>query len=321
MKKYILIKENGVTTRKPLWKNVHHKAYLLEDEMCYDNIIHFDKVAASSSEKVQAVKQNLHSAVYVTDKHIGANVYINGIKQVKTVKDYYRIVRYLYKDYSQISDLETTKENDKQMTSLLKSNPDLVFSVLTKELLLTHYYDLVCSLNEEEINRINECLTAGTPLEEIMDDILINMDNVQDKTGLLDLAKKIFSDTFAIAQYKNQKHLCGLNCQNVYCSKCAKVADRVKRTIDQYPFIKDGYQIVDKNDDVLDFNVAKCDNYKKFEEKNNATSHLTQQVEDLATIYFDASNVDEAIKIKSDLENRGLLIPKDQRHPVLKKTK
>ena len=97
-------------------------------------------------------------------------------------------------------------------------------------------------------------------------------------------------------------HLCWGTCRETFCkhastSECIKIADRCKKTIDQYEDITDGFQVLDGNSNVLQFVVTGCRKYEPsgekkltFEEKEKIRSAKRS----LRTLYFEATDVDEA---------------------------
>ena len=67
------------------------------------------------------------------------------------------------------------------------------------------------------------------------------------------------------------KHKCG-KCANCLGSMCDKVHDEIKKRIDRYPFILDGYQIFDNEGKVDKFIVNECKNF----EMDNAKKRMEE---------------------------------------------
>ena len=61
---------------------------------------------------------------------------------------------------------------------------------------------------------------------------------------------------------RNIKQLCW-DCINSYPSICDKVYDIKKQNIEDYGFITDGYQIYNKDGELIYFAVERCDNFEK----------------------------------------------------------
>ena len=55
------------------------------------------------------------------------------------------------------------------------------------------------------------------------------------------------------------------NCKNGFPSKCKKIHDVHKLTIDNYDFIDSGYQVFGKKGYMLFFTVSKCSNFEQGE--------------------------------------------------------
>ena len=97
-------------------------------------------------------------------------------------------------------------------------------------------------------------------------------------------------------------HLCWGNCRETFCkhacsSECEKIAHRRKRPIDEYEDITDGFQVLDKNRRVIKFVVTGCRKYEPAGEKKltlEEKEHIKDTKKSLRTLYFEASDIDEA---------------------------
>lgn len=104
-------------------------------------------------------------------------------------------------------------------------------------------------------------------------------------------------------------HLCWGSCHETFCkhacsSECSKVADKRKRTLEQYPFITDGFQIMDEDGRVEQFVVTGCSKYEPAGEKEltrEEKQRINSAKRGLKTLYFEAADVDEA-SIKQYME-------------------
>jgi len=106
-------------------------------------------------------------------------------------------------------------------------------------------------------------------------------------------------------------------CDNGYCSKCGKIADEQFKTIDKYDYITDGFQVCSSNGEVEDLFIKKCNNYVKDHPRPKAKTreeleNLKRLKESIRILYFNASDIDEAKRIHSDLIRRGQLIMMDE---------
>lgn len=104
------------------------------------------------------------------------------------------------------------------------------------------------------------------------------------------------------------KHLCW-SCSNGYPSKCEKIANIVKGTIDTYDFIKSGYQII-RDNDIERFIVTSCLNYEKaIDQPNCSGQEFREEVGKLFTNYYGTNTVDEALA-KFIARNQNKIIEK-----------
>ena len=92
-------------------------------------------------------------------------------------------------------------------------------------------------------------------------------------------------------------HLCW-PCKHARVDECRKVCNRNKRTIDEYEFITDGYQVFDKDGRLVKFVVSGCSNYEEEEKEKKLTAEDKKRIaslkQALKTAYFDADSVDDA---------------------------
>ena len=111
----------------------------------------------------------------------------------------------------------------------------------------------------------------------------------------------------------NNKHLCW-DCLNGSPAKCKKVYDVRKKSINDYDFIINGYQIIDKDNCLESFIVSKCNNFV-LEEKKELTiqkkAELRQIRRELIMAYFGANDMEEAEEIREDMIKTGNLRPFD----------
>mgnify|MGYP004673415861 CR=1 FL=1 len=66
---------------------------------------------------------------------------------------------------------------------------------------------------------------------------------------------------FNLYNKKLQKHLCG-ECKNCYPKKCLKVGDYgLNKKIEKYPFIEEGAEVINLDENQSSFLVISCDNF------------------------------------------------------------
>ena len=116
---------------------------------------------------------------------------------------------------------------------------------------------------------------------------------------------------FSKKMHLSHKHLCS-DCDNCYANKCVKVADEVKKSMDEYDFITSGTQVYNGNGEVDFFYVEECNNFKEDRKRSKPTTkeeieNLKRMKESIKIAYFDAENIDEADQTQADLFRRKQL--------------
>ena len=130
------------------------------------------------------------------------------------------------------------------------------------------------------------------------------------------VVKKVSSKPNLAANVDGEKvqHLCWQYCVNANPINCPKIRDFEKKNLEDYDFITDGYQIVDKNGDIDTFFVHKCSNYKKslpkpFTKEERIKKRAAKK--GLMIGYFDTLTIEEAYELQRQLIERGdILKPK-----------
>ena len=98
-----------------------------------------------------------------------------------------------------------------------------------------------------------------------------------------------------LKKIKGSCHMCSQSCINACANKCSKIADIKKKSINDYDYITDGYQIYDENDDTEALIVSKCSNYEK-EIRSKKTAEQIKRLKELKEslyIYFYDEDLDE----------------------------
>ena len=103
-----------------------------------------------------------------------------------------------------------------------------------------------------------------------------------------------------------------VECKKGNAIDCPKMADGMKKNIEKYDFITDGYQINSFDGELENLVVCNCSNYEEEEERPKAKTkeeilRLKKLKENIKIMYFNACDIDEADRIQSDLMRRGLL--------------
>ena len=124
--------------------------------------------------------------------------------------------------------------------------------------------------------------------EEVFKDIVMI---TKDKDGNVE-EKDI--DITEIPETNSNAHLCW-SCSNAYPSKCPKIADLTKFSIDEYDFITSGYQIM-KDDILCRFIVLDCSNFSlDAREPKYSGSEFRKELGVLFSAYYGTETVKEAL--------------------------
>lgn len=106
---------------------------------------------------------------------------------------------------------------------------------------------------------------------------------------------------------KEATTLC-FDCSNL--SNCKKVDDKIKLSIDNYDFISDGAQIIDKHGDIESFEVSKCKDFIREKDRDNSGPPSIEARRKLMMDYFGVNTIEEANELASKLEAKEDYSPK-----------
>lgn len=116
---------------------------------------------------------------------------------------------------------------------------------------------------------------------------------------------------------QEETHLCW-DCTCGTPSKCSKVKDIRKKSIGEYPFITNGYQVFTQEGEMEKMIVTECNNYQLVEEIDRTPEEklkIAEARKKLRLLYFGAQTLREANQIQEDLISRGQIItPKRGRY-------
>mgnify|MGYP000037577245 FL=1 len=97
-------------------------------------------------------------------------------------------------------------------------------------------------------------------------------------------------------------HLCW-KCDCASPLQCSKVEDIVKKEIEEYPFITDGYQIFTKDGKLDEMVVTGCDNFvpeRKVYLSKYDRKRIQEARDQLSMFYFGVNSVEEARRLKKE---------------------
>lgn len=334
MEKSIIIKkENGQITEVEKIKRSKIIPYFTKKDKCFENILSQEDIIKLPSKEKSEIIRIAKSITNELNARCSLNETSNIIKKIneaKTEEELLQIVNDILKQYyliplsSYTSKKETTKKrvnyNVNYIEKNLINNKKATISITIKEMIITHYTNLLLRLPERTIREL-ENKKINTPINEIFASYTKTNNT---NNGIYELSQNIFADLIDIIYTKNQKHLC-FSCQNATSTLCPKVKDRIKSRIDSYDYITEGIQEIKENGEIKKFIVSKCDNYKKDEVRSTPTERLEKLKklkESIKILYFDGEDIEEANRLQyQEYKNGNLLMNSVAIHNMNKRLK
>ena len=273
--KTIYRKTNGIASVSCEQGVTEDVAYLKEDENCFKDLIEVKRINKSGlSDAQKAVYRMInkinsyyvitHNFEIITGSNLISVIY-KELKQIKTKDDLIKVYNLLVKTFSGITSKEEyNKVITKKYTKAYEECEDLVYSIMIKKIISTHF------CNKIQSTQLHTILADKVKSDKDVDILLSYMDETFDKVstenGVKKLSEKIFlselRNEFKKSTCKNPNYtLCG-DCQKAYATKCSKIHDRI-RNICMYDYITDGYQVFGEDGEEEKFIVSKCKNFIK----------------------------------------------------------
>lgn len=272
MKKKIIMKSNGVisySTREVLG---NESPLLKESDKCFTGVL--TDVSKENKLLLKDIKLFVYHIISELSKSYKSDIIdsmYDRLKECNTKEDIINVFNYLYDSYKIYfgeNDKKTSVEAYRifaKKTSVydnyVENNMDIVISIMIKRLIVIHYLKMLTNIKVDDLKQLENLKLSGANCEELFKYVNEEFSDTSVKNGIEELSKKIFFDTIDFVFDERQEHLCWHSCVNSYPLQCRKVFDGVKRNIDEYDFITDGYQIFDKNGEVEHFVVTGCTNY------------------------------------------------------------
>lgn len=286
MKQYERIKIDGETEVKERIATGKKKYYLNGDETFLEDIIDFNNIEIVADSDYIKNTSLLFDAIKTRDNysHILSTSF-NKIKEITTEQDIRDLVTYLSMEYEKAFRLSKPKDElfiGKRyvLNESLKENKDIVYFLVLKKTIDEYFNDLTSILDLATLEVLLD-LARDNNIEEVLQLLNISLDDISDE-NLKNICYKLLVNSISGNKQAKEKHLCSMNCDNLSPLTCPKVYDIDKRFIEDYDFIKSGYQVFHEDEDnelILDsFVVTDCDNYievektKKIGKKNNKKS-------------------------------------------------
>ena len=314
MENKIIKKENGKIT-EGVRETISDMPYMTDEENCFKKEIGQDTFKNYDLEKVQLLDKQmdkiLNDIITLNDENI-IKLY-NMIKSVNNNKDLERVYKTFLVKYAEVLEekynLSIRKsEKIKNIIALareeIESNFDIVISTIIKKIIEKYYILKLQNYKRDEINKLEDSKMKGVSIDYFFQELGESFDEQSINNGVKSLSAKILLSTIDKIYDRRQKHLCWENCKNASPNRCEKVRDYVKRSINDYDFIIDGYQILDNNGDVDTFVVSGCSNYEEQKPKKLSNSdglRIRELKENIFMEYFDAETLEEARNIRNHM--------------------
>lgn len=314
MENKIIKKENGKIT-EGVREIISDMPYMTDEENCFKKEINQDNFENYNLEKVQLLDKQmdkiLNDIIALNDENI-IKLY-NMIKSVNNNKDLEKVYKTFLVKYAEVLeekyDVSIRKsEKIKNIIALareeIESNFDIVISTIIKKIIEKYYILKLQNYKRDEINKLEDSKMKGFSIDYFFQKLGESFDEQSINNGVKNLSAKILLSTIDKIYDIRQKHLCWENCKNASPDRCEKVRDYVKRSINDYDFIIDGYQILDNNDKVDTFIVSECSNYEEQKPKklsNYDGLRIRELKENIFMEYFEAETLEEARNIRNHM--------------------
>lgn len=201
-------------------------------------------------------------------------------------------------------------DSRKLIADLYDNYPELVLSVMAKTIIESYVKMQLNKTSRISIIDLEIRKVRNESLKEIVNEVL-DIDLSKPSTNGVDffLAKTVCDQLEQ--SYKKIASKC-FDCANGYVSSCPKIADypfEEKKDIEDYSFIKGGFQ--EYLNGVLDkFIVLDCDNYKcaDIEPKIHSTAEerkIYQILREMFISYYDAGDIEEALSVQENNDRFG----------------
>lgn len=145
---------------------------------------------------------------------------------------------------------------------------NIVISMFIKKFIKFYYTYLISTKSKLDINSLEIFRLENKNLESIFEQFGDKFDDVLNENGevvkpvnkeIKELCGRVLLHTIDTIHDTSISHLCWDVCSYARANMCPKVADKKKKDISEYDFIKSGYQLFDSNKKLNKFYVSRCD--------------------------------------------------------------
>lgn len=251
-------------------------------------VVYFNKKYIEN--EIHNLKMVIENGLYSKEKPNTIEKIVDMLKRVKTKEDLYFIMSY-------IKGLETNEMHLRRLKDFYNYNSNLVLSIMTKEILKSYVEMQISKINKDNKEVIEQDLNNGKDLYEILTGLDNNYDKVKTNNGIIELTLRIFNDELEQKLEEKSGMLCW-SCSNGYVDKCSKIKDLKKKSIEEYPFIISGYQVI-KNEEIEKFFITDCKKYRKASNNNQMSKEeLRQAKAKLAALFYGTETLEEGLEMQ-----------------------
>ena len=246
------------------------KSCLVEVDGCFDKIIDKESIKKTTKAEYEDAKKTIHHLINAMTNNLSRHLIeesFEKLKQAKTKKDILAVISDVVVEYMKYNQ-DSKKKDESDITPdiiknhlkpLLESNPSLIISLFIKRIVHAHYVGIFARINDAKAREIMK--VARKDIKNGMKLVGDSFPKNAHNTGFYEVAEQMFIYNLELALSRNLKHLCWENCKNASPNQCPKIKDELKKRIDEYPFITDGYQKYNEHGELTDFCVLNCENY------------------------------------------------------------
>lgn len=313
MEKVMVMKEFGEITESVREKLTSSAPYLSEKETCFNGAIDKNKIKKLKIDHIIQIKSVINTMIQevIKNEEDVIKKLMEILKDIQSRSGLIELVNtliYEYSNYTLNNNFNSTTKNIIDRIKLeLQDNPDVVISIVVKKIIFTYFYNIVFALDKKQINELENAKLSGVEMDYILNIFGVTFNETSKNNGVYRLSKKVLNDIIDIVFDEKQKHLCWENCANAHPFECDKVTNIIKKRIDKYDFITDGYQIYDEKGKLDKFIVTKCTNYREEKHREMTPEELASARKAKRSIfmsYYDTDTVEEAKAIQKYISQK-----------------
>jgi len=276
MKQIEIIKKDGIIEVNEKETNDNKKYNLEGDEKILENIINYDNIDKDDDYIFIKNISILFNILKTREDYYNIlSTSFNKIKKISSEQDIKELITYLNSKYENSLFNKKSRDDNSSVNKryiirdVLNKNKDIVYLNIIKKTIDGYFNKTTNKLDLDSLELLLN-LIREDKIDEVVDLLDLSFEDFNDN-DLKNHCYKMLVNSIISNKQAKEKHLCSLSCANLSPLTCPKVNDIYKRNIEDYDFIKSGYQVFHEDDNgryILDsFVVTDCDYYYKAKEK------------------------------------------------------